>query len=200
MRRPIGCSLVVVAISWMALSHGAPLEAQPPGEALRLLDLDGRDVDPMRPAARARARVFVFTSIDCPISNRYAPELRRLFASFSNRGVRFHLVYPNPVDTADAIRAHLAKFGYAMTAFRDPRQALVRRTGASVTPEVALFDEQGELRYRGRIDDRYVAFGVERPAPTRRDLHDALMAVLEGREVAEPTTEAIGCFLADMIR
>ncbi len=31
-------------------------------------------------------RVLVFTTTDCPISNRYAPEIQRLAAKFSERG------------------------------------------------------------------------------------------------------------------
>jgi hypothetical protein len=92
-------------------------------------------------------------------------------------------------------------FGLAGTieALRDPRHALVRRVQASVTPEAAVVVE-GTVRYRGRIDDRYVELGRERPAPTTHDLEDALTAVLSGRPVARPTTQAVGCFIADFTR
>jgi hypothetical protein len=36
-----------------------------------------------------------------------------------------------------------------------------------------------------------------RPEPTRRDLEEALEAVLAGREVAEPVTRAVGCYIAE---
>ena len=51
--------------------------------------------------------------------------------------------------------------------------------------------------YRGRIDDRYVSFGVDRPNPTRRDLLEALSDVVTGVAVRTKETQAIGCFLAD---
>lgn len=166
---------------------------------VRLLDLDGRAVDPFQQTRGAKAVVFLFTSTDCPISNRYAPEIQRLYRAFSGKGVRFFLVYPNPADTADMIRTHERSFGYPAEALRDPRQALVKLAHATITPEAAVFVD-GALAYHGRIDDRFVDFGVDRPQPTVRDLSDALDAVLAGRPVPHPETQAVGCYIADFAR
>ncbi len=38
--------------------------------------------------------------------------------------------------------------------------------------------------WHGRIDDRYLTFGTQRPAATRHDLADALNAALAGRQPA----------------
>ena len=67
-----------------------------------------------------------------------------------------------------------------MEALRDPAHALVKFTEATITPEAAVVAD-GRVVYRGRIDDRYVDLGVERPSPTQRDLADALTAVLAGK-------------------
>ena len=40
-------------------------------------------------------------------------------------------------------------------------------------------------------------FGKQRAQPTRRDLRDALDAVLAGREPVVPRTEPIGCFIPE---
>ena len=42
-----------------------------------------------------RLTVLVFTTTDCPISNRYAPEIQRLATKFGDRA-KFVLVYPVP--------------------------------------------------------------------------------------------------------
>ena len=47
-----------------------------------VFDLDGRLVDPLALPAGTRAHVLVFTTTDCPISNRYAPEIQRLAAAY----------------------------------------------------------------------------------------------------------------------
>lgn len=168
------------------------------GRQAPVVDLDGRPV--LVPEPGAKATVVVFAETDCPISNRYAPELRRLYDAFAPKGVAFVTVYPNPTDTADVIRKHLAAYALPLRAVRDTTGTLVARTGATITPEVAVFDAQGRLVYRGRIDDRYVSIGVERAAPTRRDLEEVLTAAAAGRSLTPRTTEAVGCFIADMTR
>lgn len=142
--------------------------------------------------------VLIFVSVDCPVSNRYAPEIKRLYGEFTARGVRFRLVYPNPLDSGDAISRHLVAFGYPPIADRDGEHTLVKMAGASVTPEAAVFDNRQRLVYRGRIDDRFVELGRERPAATQHDLRNAMEAVLAGKPVTPSRTQAVGCFIADM--
>ena len=167
---------------------------------LRLPNLKGELVDPLARPPSARALVIVFLSVDCPISNRYAPKLRRLHDQFSPKGVVFRLVYPNPTESTEAIRKHLSEFGYRGLALKDPRHELVARVGATVTPEAAVYDANDRLVYRGRIDDLYVHIGLQRPKATSPDLERTLAAVLAGRAVQPGTTPAVGCFIADFLR
>jgi hypothetical protein len=154
-------------------------------------DLDGRPVAPLDGAGRAT--VLLFTAVDCPISDRYAPEVRRLAARFGDAGVRFWVVYANDGEQPAAARDHAAAFGYGLPVALDPQGQLASRALATVTPEAAVFDGVGRLAYHGRIDDRYVDFGVDRPAPTTHDLADALTAVLAGAPVSRPAVPAVGC-------
>ena len=95
----------------------------------------------------------------------------------------------------------MAAFAYAgaTDALRDPKHALVAAVGATITPEAVVW-AQSRVQYRGRIDDRYVDLGVERPAATTHDLADALTAVVAGRPVPNPETQAVGCYIADFAR
>ena len=163
--------------------------------------LDGSPSDPRVPPAGTKAIVWLFTSTDCPVSNRYAPEVRRLAARFAPHGVVFRLIYPNPDETPASIRDHMVAFAYAgaTEAFHDPAQTLAKFSGVTVTPEAAVY-AGGRIVYRGRIDDRYVDLGRERPAATVHDLADALSAVVSGQPVLNPVTQAVGCFIADFKR
>lgn len=176
------------------LGHVEPLGIVP---QVHLVDLDDRVLDPFAMTPDDRATVVLFVSTDCPISNRYAPEVARLHERFAPRGVRFWLVYPNPAEGSAVIREHLRAYSYPMPALRDPQHHLVRAVGATVTPEAVVVDAARRLRYRGRIDDRYPALGIDRLVPTRRDLAEAIQAVLESRPVPTPITRAVGCLLAD---
>src|SRR6476660_7966265 len=135
---------LVVALA-CAAALGASLAAQAshdsvsPAHGIALKDPDGRLVDPFLAAENSSAIVFLFASVDCPVSNRYAPEVQRLHATFAPKNVAFWLVYPNPGDTPDAVRAHLKDFGYPVRALLDPHHDLVKVTSVSITPEAAVF-------------------------------------------------------------
>jgi tetratricopeptide (TPR) repeat protein len=147
--------------------------------------------------SNTRGTAFVFVTTDCPIANRYAPEIQRLQHSYEKHGIRFRLIYVNPRESADAVREHAQRFGYRVAAERDPQHALVKQLGITVTPETALVDGSGRLVYRGRIDDRYLDIGVDRQRATRHEFADALEAVVAGKAPPVATAPAVGCFVAD---
>ena len=181
--------LVGLAMGWLFVLAAVCLAAAPPNSAI--LDLEGRAVDPFS-LPEAKAIVMVFVKTDCPISNRYAPEIRRLHTRFSPKGIAFSVVYPVSDSTPAEIRQHAADFDCPGRVLRDPSHRLVELSHARVTPEAAVFTPSGRLLYHGRIDDRYVAFGKWRPEPAHRDLEEALTAILEHRPI--PAGEsAVGC-------
>src|SRR5437016_5616390 len=102
--------------------------------ALTVFDLAGHALNPFD-VTDAKAIVFIFISTDCPISNRYAPEIRRVEEAFARSGVRFWLVYADAETPSAAIRKHIQEYRLPQQALRDPRHALVRLAQARVTPE-----------------------------------------------------------------
>lgn len=186
-----------VSATAFCLASATVCADEPASFELRLRNLDGRQVEPLRDKD-AKAIVFIFIRTDCPISNRYAPELRRLHDKFAPSGVRFWLVYPDKHESAQIVKKHIRQFEYHLNAIRDPEHKLVKLSGAHVTPEAAVFVPGGRMVYRGRIDDWYVAFGKSRSLPTTRDLEQTLSAIVEGKQVTNRTTTAIGCFIPDV--
>lgn len=158
-------------------------------------DLLGKPVNPFR-GEGSKAVVFIFIANDCPISNRYAPEIRRLYESFHAKGVSFWLVHPNAEESNDAITRHAQEYRCPMGILRDPGHTLVQRAEVRVTPEAAVFLPDARLAYHGRIDDRYVDFGKHRPEPTSQDLRQALEEILAGQSVSKAVTRAIGCAIS----
>jgi thiol-disulfide isomerase/thioredoxin len=152
--------------------------------------------DPVAASADAIV-VLVFVTTECPISNRYAPTLQGLAQRFGGRGVEFFAVYPDPDDDAQAVEDHRRAYGLGFSVLRDPEHELARLAGARVTPEAAVYSA-GAIVYRGRIDDRALAFGTFRAAAQHEDLANAIEATLAGSAVDPPTSEAVGCYIADL--
>lgn len=144
------------------------------------------------PVLQDRTIVLIFTRTDCPIANRYAPEIERLFETYSPRGLEFLMVYPEAGVDNRSIDHHRAEFGLRLPAVADPTHRYVKFAQATVTPEAAVF-LKGRLVYRGRIDDGYFSLSKARPGPTRHDLEDVLRAILSGKSLQFRTAQAIGC-------
>src|SRR5579863_9726656 len=138
------------------------------------VDLGGKAIDPFAPGAKVR--VFIFVRTDCPVSNRYAPELKRLSDEFAARGAVFSMVYADPHETSENIRQHMEQYRFPGAVIRDPVHSLVRRAKATITPEAAVFSAEGKLLYHGRIDNRFIELGKAMNTPTRRDLEEAIAA------------------------
>ncbi|MCY2974604.1 MAG: redoxin domain-containing protein [Planctomycetota bacterium] len=165
-------------------------------QVIQLLDLEGMKFDLWQKPSTAT--VVLFARSDCPISNRYAPEIRRLYEAYHSRGVEFYLVYVDPREEPDAIRKHLQEYGYPCPGLRDPKHTLVAHCGAKTTPEAVVFGRNRGMTYRGRVNDLYVDFGQARTEPTTYDLADAIESTVSGRSVTNPRTKAIGCLIEDL--
>ncbi|HEY2860645.1 MAG TPA: hypothetical protein VGJ21_19655 [Terracidiphilus sp.] len=184
-----GTSLISVfvllsAITVGSAAHGAPRRISGAGSGGHDLAPDG-----------ARVVVLYFATTDCPISNRYIPEIERLQHAYAVDGVRFWWVYPDATDDAQAIARHRKEFNITGALFPDSPREAVAMARATITPEAAVFVvEGGHLRevYHGRVDDRYIAIGQERPQPKQHDLEAAIEAALAGKPVPAGGP-AVGC-------
>jgi thiol-disulfide isomerase/thioredoxin len=160
------------------------------------LDLGGSTKDPLKEAP-GKVVVLVFIRTDCPISNRYAPLLQEMSVKYGGEAA-FWLVFPDKNESPESIRSYLQEFNYKVPALRDPEHALVKRSGAKVTPEAAVYNLRRDLVYHGRIDNLYQDFSRARRAATTHELADAIDAASKGRAPATASADGIGCFISDL--
>jgi peroxiredoxin len=140
-----------------------------------------------------KALVLFFTTTDCPVANSYVPEMNRIHEAYASRGVLFYAVQTDLTIPQADVAGYARDFRYAYPLLLDPSQQLIRLTGASVTPQVAILAPDGKLLYLGRVDNRVEDFGKQRLAPTVLDLRDSLDAVLAGKPIPHATTKSVGC-------
>ena len=155
-------------------------------------DLRGVVRHPLEPGDRI-ASVLVFFWHDCPMSNAYAPELNRIAAAHTN--FAFYIVQVDSDLTVAAAKEHARSFALRPPVLMDSQHRLVKRVGATVTPEAVVVGKNGAVLYRGRIDDGYASLGKKRAAVTEHDLIDALDALAAGRPLKRTETKSPGCLI-----
>jgi len=165
-----------------------------PGETsvLVLNDLDGVPRHPLAPAEKL-ASVLIFYGHDCPISNGYAPEINRIYASQTN--FAFYIVQADTDLTPAAAKEHAREYDLHAPVLLDPQHRLIKLLRPTVTPEVVVLGKNGATLYRGRIDDRNADIGKHRGEATQHDLIEALDAIAAGKPVKQKETKAIGCLI-----
>ncbi|WP_221030400.1 hypothetical protein [Actomonas aquatica] len=163
--------------------------------------LANEPLSPWTESAEADAIVFIFVAPDCPISNRYAPTIRRLAADCADHNIALWLVYADNLADAAAIRTNQTEFKLSgLPTVIDRDFAIADFAGADVTPEAAVFmrpapESAPLLVYRGRIDDQYQGYNKYRPAPTASELRETLDTIIAGHLPSLTRTKAIGCYL-----
>ena len=95
--------------------------------------------------------------------------------------------------SADEANEQMRERGAAQTAvIRDTSGTLGRLYGARNTPQYAIIDPQGVLRYAGAIDDKPTA-SVKDIATATNYVRAALDAGLAGKPIAVAQTQPYGC-------
>ncbi|MCC6739369.1 MAG: redoxin domain-containing protein, partial [Planctomycetia bacterium] len=134
-----------------------------------------------------KAVVLVFVSTQCPISNRSLPELSAIARELGAQGAALLGVNPNHNEQGE-IAGWAKERGVDFPVLCDGAHGLADRLGIETIPTAVVLDGKRVVRYRGRIDDDPMG-----GRPRKRELRDAVAAVLSGGEIAEPETAPRGC-------
>ena len=94
-----------------------------------------------------------------------------------------------PEDGFEAMRARASMKHYAFPYLQDEDQSVARAFGALCTPDFFLYDRSRILRYRGRLDDNW----KDPESVKKRDLREAIEALLEGGEPDVVQRPSMGC-------
>lgn len=146
------------------------------------------DAKPSPFALTDRVTVMIFLSTVCPISNDYNDRMSALYRELSAKGVQWLAVNANQNEPWGEVDQHRQQAGYPFPVWKDRNNVVADKVGASVTPEVFVFDREGMLRYQGQIDDS------RNPARTQaHGLKNAVEQLLAGQAVTKTQTKAFGC-------
>jgi hypothetical protein len=140
----------------------------------------------------AKAFVLMFVDTKCPVAQRYLPALKAMEKAYRDKGVQFLAVNVGAGDSIVDTAAQAVSFEMEFPFVKDFGAECADALGVKRTAEVVVLDAAKTIRYRGRVDDQF-RLGGNLAKPTRRELCDAVDAVLAGKDVAVAETPVDGC-------
>lgn len=141
------------------------------------------------------ATVFVFLSETCPICQSYTLPLKELYKKYKEKSIRFVGVFPNYYVTQKDMDEFKKTYTIPFDLILDSNGDLTKKFNATITPEVFVENELGQVVYSGRIDDSFYAIGKRRKVITSTELSDALAELSLGQAIKINKTQAVGCII-----
>lgn len=142
-----------------------------------------------------RYTIKIFMSDECVISKYYMPLLKELHEDFANDTIVFEGIFPNLSSKKDKIQAFKEKHKTPFEFKTDYFKKQSTKYGITKVPEVLVLSPQGDILYKGRIDNSFYQLGKRRRVVTKHELKTILLAISRGDTITVKSTEAIGCFI-----
>ena len=207
-----GIALVAVAVAVATSDSDAGAPAMPPpstapkvGEpAPAFTAVDTRGATHSLEAYSGKWVVLEWVNHECPYTKKHYASVddrpgntQAMQRDYANRVVWLSVVSSAPgkqgfTTAAEADRLTRAKGAAPTAVIRDTVGTLGRLYGARNTPQYAIIDPQGVLRYAGAIDDKRTAKVKDIPGATNY-VRAALDAGLAGDSIAIAQTQPYGC-------
>lgn len=145
----------------------------------------------------AKGFIIIFTCNTCPYAVAYEDRIVALDKKYAGKGYPVIAIMPNntdvkPGDNLDAMKARASSKGFTFPYLIDESQKIYPQYGATKTPHVYILEKTkkgNEVKYIGAIDDNY----KDASQVNTKYVESAVDALLEGKEVPEKKTRAIGC-------
>lgn len=178
----------------MALTYTPAGGLGSPLPSFQLMSVDGRAYDQKSLIKDAQGLAVMFICNHCPYVQAIESRLIRLAGDLSPRGVSFVGICANdpaeyPEDAPDELLKRWRARNYTFPYLVDADQTVARAFGAVCTPDIFLYDREGRLVYRGRLDDSW----RDEKKVQREELRDAIESLLAGRAVSPVQNPSMGC-------
>ena len=162
----------------------------------RLMNIDGKMVS-LTDYKDAKGFIVIFTCNTCPYAVAYEDRIIALDKKYKQKGYPVIAIMPNntevkPGDNMEAMQKRAKVKGFTFPYLMDDGQKIYPQYGATKTPHVYVLQKSTKgnvVQYIGAIDDNY----QDEEAVEVKYTEDAVDALLNGKEIKETKTRAIGC-------
>ncbi|MFQ6616507.1 MAG: thioredoxin family protein [Fidelibacterota bacterium] len=160
---------------------------------VEMMDVSGERVS-LQEAMGPNGLLVIFSCNTCPWVKAWEDRYLSIADAYLPKGIGMIAINSNEAfrrrgDSLKDMKGQAEEMGYDFYYTLDRDSRLARAFGATRTPHVFLFNPQGELVYRGAIDDNARnANKVKQPY-----LSNAIDQMLSGKPVSVTSTKALGC-------
>jgi len=141
-------------------------------------------------------QLIIFMAVDCPITQKYMGTIKDVAKRYSAQQISVTGYFPAGISKKGANDFRQEYQVPEMIRFVDDKKHLMmKKFGATITPEAVLVDKNQHVIYQGAIDNWFFELGRYRLEITEHYLIEAIEASLQGKEPSVKKTDAIGCFI-----
>ncbi len=138
--------------------------------------------------------LVVVTCNHCPYALAVWPRVIRLAKEIRVKGVNTIAINPNihpdyPADSPAAMQEKIEEWKIDFPYLVDSGQTVSKALAAQCTPDIYLYNGDGELYYHGRIDD----YWKDETKVTKQELLPAIDLMLAGDDAPAVQHPTIGC-------
>jgi len=195
----ISAAVIVLCISAFTIqktTFGEGYKIGDVAEDFSLKNIDGKMVS-LSDYKKAKGFIVTFTCNTCPYAVAYEDRIIALDKKYASKGYPVIAIMPNnvsikPDDNLDAMKQRANEKGFTFPYLIDEEQKVFPKFGATKTPHMFVLQktEKGNVvKYIGAIDDNY----KDASAVSTKYVEKAVDALLQGKDVEQTETKAIGC-------
>lgn len=130
------------------------------GQKIPQLKLDLWDLSGKEPAKSAfdthatdKPTAYLFVSGTCQWCVKYQERMTAFVKKYGEKGIGFVIVYPMTKEPGAGKQAWHKKAGFLAPFVDDADASIAKKLGVTKTPEVILASKEGEILFRGGLDD-----------------------------------------------
>lgn len=177
----------------MALTYSEMVPLGKKAPSIKLNDVYGKKFN-LDECTGKKAYVVMFICKHCPYIVATQNRIAKLAKDLTPMNVQFIGICSNdaeeyPEDAPENLKKQAETLGFVFPYLVDTTQDVAKAYGAVATPDIFVFDSNKILKYRGRIDDSW----KDESKVTKQELREAIVALVEGKEVNPNQLPSMGC-------
>ena len=193
----------VCAISTSLFAQGHKIQTLAPGDKMPAADVSMKNVGGSATTLKAQqgknGLLVMFSCNTCPyvVRNQQVTNATIKYAMAHN--INMVVINSNEnqrsdADSYTAMGSYAKEQGYTIPYLLDDNAAVADMFGATHTPEIFLFNNEGKLVYKGAMNDN-----PSDPASAKHTyINDAIDNLVAGKAINPNTTKSVGCGIKRM--